>query len=68
VISSTRSIRSVTSLPGSVGWWLPKWMERSTPKISIEGDEWFAEYETPQVQSHAPQEKHKECPELDRTD
>jgi hypothetical protein len=43
-------------------------MERSTPKISIEGDEWFAEYETPQVQSHAPQEKHKECPELDRTD
>jgi hypothetical protein len=37
----------IISLLGSVGCWLPKWMERTTPKFSIEGNEWFAEHETP---------------------
>jgi len=35
------------ALLGSAGWWMPGWMERATPKISIEGDEWFAEHEAP---------------------
>jgi hypothetical protein len=34
------------SLIGSAGWWMPKWLERATPKFSIEGNEWFAEHET----------------------
>jgi multidrug efflux pump subunit AcrB len=40
-------VPAIMSLLASVGWWLPKWMERATPKFSIEGNEWFAEHETP---------------------
>jgi RND superfamily putative drug exporter len=28
---------------GRAGWWMPRWLDRITPKISIEGEEWFAE-------------------------
>jgi putative drug exporter of the RND superfamily len=35
-------VPAIMSLLGSSGWWLPKWMERATPKFSIEGNEWFA--------------------------
>ena len=40
-------VPAIMSLLGSVGWWLTKWMERATLKFSIEGNEWFAEHETP---------------------
>jgi RND superfamily putative drug exporter len=40
-------VPAIMSLLGSSGWWLPNWMERATPKFSIEGNEWFAEHETP---------------------
>jgi hypothetical protein len=33
-------------LIGSAGWWMPKWLDRVTPKLSIEGNEWFAEHES----------------------
>jgi RND superfamily putative drug exporter len=28
---------------GKINWWIPKWMDRSLPHISIEGAEFFAE-------------------------
>ena len=43
------------ALPGTDK--LPKWMERATPKVSSEGNEWFAEHETPAEQANALQEK-----------
>jgi RND superfamily putative drug exporter len=39
-------VPAIMALLGSAGWWFPKWMERATPKFSIEGNEWFAEHET----------------------
>jgi RND superfamily putative drug exporter len=27
---------------GKINWWIPKWMDRSLPHISIEGAEFFA--------------------------
>src|SRR5829696_1137300 len=38
-------VPAIMSLLGSSGWWLLKWMERATPKLSIEGNEWFADHE-----------------------
>jgi uncharacterized membrane protein YdfJ with MMPL/SSD domain len=38
-------VPAIMALLGSAGWWFPKWLERVTPKFSIEGDEWFAERE-----------------------
>jgi len=40
-------VPAIMALLGSAGWWFPKWLERATPKFSIEGDEWFAEHEAP---------------------
>jgi putative drug exporter of the RND superfamily len=50
-------VPAIMSLLGSSGWWLPKWMEHATPKVSIEGNEWFAEHEAPAEQANASQEK-----------
>jgi uncharacterized membrane protein YdfJ with MMPL/SSD domain len=60
-------VPAIMSLLGSVGWWLPKWMERVTPKFSIEGNEWFAEHETPAPASspHENPEKHYEADRAD---
>jgi hypothetical protein len=38
-------------------WALVVWLERATLKFSIEGNEWFAELETPAEQVNASQEK-----------
>src|SRR5215204_2758962 len=46
-------VPAIMSLLGSSGWWLPKWMERATPKLSIEGNEWFADHEPPAEQANA---------------
>src|SRR5829696_1352723 len=61
-------VPAIMSLLGSSGWWLPKWMERATPKFSIEGNEWFAEHETPAEQANALQEEPEKHPEPDRTE
>jgi uncharacterized membrane protein YdfJ with MMPL/SSD domain len=61
-------VPAIMSLLGSSGWWLPKWMERATPKISIEGNEWFAEHEIPAKQANALPEKPEEHHEPDRTE
>jgi putative drug exporter of the RND superfamily len=30
-------------LMGKVNWYMPKWMDRTVPRVSIEGAEFFAE-------------------------
>ena len=60
-------VPAIMSLLGSSGWWLPRWMERATPRFSIEGNEWFAEHETPAEQANALPEKPEEHREPDRT-
>jgi RND superfamily putative drug exporter len=55
-------VPAIMSLLGSAGWWLPKWMERATPKFSIEGNEWFAEHEPPAPKNP---EKHYESDRAD---
>jgi hypothetical protein len=43
-------------------------MERATPKFSIEGNEWFAEHETPAEQANALQQESEERHEPDRAE
>ena len=43
-------------------------MERATPKFSTEGNEWFAEHETPSEQVYALSEKPEEHHEPDRAE
>jgi len=51
-------VPAIMSLLGSAGWWLPKWLERATPKFSIEGNEWFAKHEDlASTQSDSSQDK-----------
>jgi uncharacterized membrane protein YdfJ with MMPL/SSD domain len=56
-------VPAIMALLGSAGWWFPNWLERVTPKFSIEGDEWFAEQdstsaaETESPQTDKPQEE-----------
>jgi RND superfamily putative drug exporter len=62
-------VPAIMSLLGSSGWWLPNWMERATPEISIEGKEWFAQHETPApAQATAPQGNPEKRYEPDRAD
>ena len=60
-------VPAIMSLLGSVGWWLPKWLQRATPNFSIEGSEWFAEHVTPAEHADALPEKPEEHHEPDRT-
>jgi putative drug exporter of the RND superfamily len=36
-------VPGVMALMGDANWWMPKWLEKITPRISIEGEEYFAE-------------------------
>ena len=36
-------VPAIMSLLGRAGWWMPGWMERHLPRLSIEGEEYFAE-------------------------
>jgi RND superfamily putative drug exporter len=29
------------ALLGKAAWWLPRWLDRALPKISIEGEDYF---------------------------
>ena len=31
-------------LMGSANWWLPGWLDRVLPRVSIEGEEYFKEH------------------------
>jgi len=36
-------VPAVMTLIGKANWWFPRWMERTLPDLSIEGEEYFAE-------------------------
>jgi RND superfamily putative drug exporter len=36
-------VPAIMVLLGRQAWWLPKWMERLVPHVSIEGEEFFAQ-------------------------
>jgi RND superfamily putative drug exporter len=36
-------VPAIMSLLGRSGWWLPRWLDRGLPHMSIEGEEYFAE-------------------------
>ena len=36
-------VPGVMALMGDANWWMPQWLEKITPRISIEGEEYFAE-------------------------
>ncbi|HEX3316848.1 MAG TPA: MMPL family transporter [Solirubrobacteraceae bacterium] len=36
-------VPAIMTLLGKAGWWMPRWLDRATPKFSIEGEEWFRE-------------------------
>jgi putative drug exporter of the RND superfamily len=36
-------VPAIMTLLGKAGWWMPHWLDRVTPKFSIEGEEYFAE-------------------------
>jgi uncharacterized membrane protein YdfJ with MMPL/SSD domain len=38
-------VPAIMSLLGYSGWWMPAWLERVTPALSIEGKEYFEELE-----------------------
>ena len=46
-------VPAIMSLLGRAGWWLPAWLDRGLPHLSIEGEEYFAEREA----AAAPAEK-----------
>jgi putative drug exporter of the RND superfamily len=41
----------VMVLLGKWAWWMPAWMERIVPKISIEGEDYFAKRDAEQNRS-----------------
>jgi putative drug exporter of the RND superfamily len=37
------AVPAAMALMGDRAWWLPRWLDRLLPKISVEGDDYFAE-------------------------
>jgi RND superfamily putative drug exporter len=35
------AVPAVMTLMGNAAWWLPGWLDRLLPRISIEGDDYF---------------------------
>jgi len=50
-------VPAVMVLLGERAWWLPGWMERIVPHISIEGEEYFARRDAALARSAAPAEQ-----------
>ncbi len=38
-------VPAVMALMGDANWWMPRWLDRTMPRISIEGEEYFAKRE-----------------------
>jgi RND superfamily putative drug exporter len=36
-------VPAVMTLLGKASWWMPSWLGRALPKISVEGEDYFAE-------------------------
>jgi putative drug exporter of the RND superfamily len=37
-------VPAVMALLGTVSWWMPSWLGRRLPRISVEGEDYFAEW------------------------
>jgi putative drug exporter of the RND superfamily len=48
-------VPAIMALLGKAGWWFPKWLDRITPNLSIEGEEWFAKRDQRVTEEEAPQ-------------
>jgi RND superfamily putative drug exporter len=48
-------VPAIMALLGKAGWWFPKWLDRVTPNLSIEGEEWFAERDRKSAEDDASQ-------------
>jgi uncharacterized membrane protein YdfJ with MMPL/SSD domain len=48
-------VPAIMALLGRAGWWFPKWLDRITPNLSVEGEEWFAERDRKAEEEEAPQ-------------
>jgi len=47
-------VPGVMALMGDANWWMPKWLEKITPRISIEGEEYFAERDRAAAREQVP--------------
>jgi putative drug exporter of the RND superfamily len=54
-------VPAIMSLLGRAGWWLPAWLDRGLPHISIEGEEYFAERDAAAAAAAATQPPEKEA-------
>jgi uncharacterized membrane protein YdfJ with MMPL/SSD domain len=48
-------VPAIMALLGKAGWWFPKWLDRITPNLSIEGEEWFAERDQRAAEEETPE-------------
>src|SRR5215208_7172379 len=48
------AVPAVMALFGKAAWWLPRWLDRALPKISIEGGDYFAEHDQPRTEGDTP--------------
>ena len=37
------TVPAIMALMGDRAWWIPRWLDRVLPRISVEGDDYFAE-------------------------
>jgi RND superfamily putative drug exporter len=44
-------VPAVMSLLDRAGWWLPKWLDRGLPHLSIEGEEYFAQRDAAEAEA-----------------
>ena len=42
-------VPAMMALLGAPAWWLPRWLDRILPRISIEGEEYFDAPSRPRV-------------------
>jgi putative drug exporter of the RND superfamily len=49
------AVPAVMALFGKAAWWLPDWLDRVLPKISIEGEDYFAERDAARVPTREPE-------------
>ena len=42
-------VPAVMAMMGDANWWMPRWLARATPRISIEGEEYFARRDAEQA-------------------
>jgi RND superfamily putative drug exporter len=61
-------VPAVMAMMGTANWWMPGWLERALPHISIEGDEYFArraaaeQAEAMEIKAGAADREHQRVP------